>query len=414
MLPFKAFISLAALAALTACGSTTEQPARPVGPAAVTLGDIPDVYRAFGYNACRAGDNCARTFSVRVGVDLGTSGTNAVDNPRAQIKNPDPEWIPEWSRLPEGKAGAHYAFEALALAAIHKSYRADCDKAYAAYDRDLTARLDKLDKDVAAKNRDPNPYDRLAGLLSLEPPKPDKSRMHAFAEGSDPVRYRWETAVFEAFEDTKRTFVYGFDGYAPNDALLGVMYARQPKDFEQDAFCMMAASGKVAGIAPLPDTSSWDSGVRSMVRLYVPDERAQQIRRREGELADVTRAKFAKVKVANPQLPPGVREMSLGKVESFSRDGKKAIVTSLVTREEQQGSKRIVSDDRATAMFDDWPSGVVLEPNDSVSFYGAEVAVQELQLKSTPEVEHRSRQYQLDGKHVTKIVSKGKTTVYFR
>ena len=49
-----------------------------------------------------------------------------------------------------------------------------------------------------------------------------------------------------------------------------------------------------------------------------------------------------------------------------------------------------------------------------MTFYGAEINVKELIIKSTPEVEHKSRTYQLEPKHVTKIVAKGKTTVYFR
>lgn len=381
---------------------------------APALGDVEGVYKSFAFGSCRAGDNCARTFSIRVGADLGEKGSNAVPNPRATLSNPDPVWIPEWNRLPNGDAGAHYAFEALTLAAVHKSYRAECEKAYAGYDKELTARLDKLDKDVAAANREPNPYDRLGALLKLEPPKPDKTRMHDLAEGTDAVRYKWEVAVFEAFEETKRTFLYAFDGYPPSDALLSVIHPRLPKDQELDAFCIAAAAGKIAGVPPLPDTSSWDAGVRSMVRRFVPDDRAASLERRRGELADVVKAKFAKVKVPNPQLPPGVREMTLGKIESFARDGKKAIVTSLVKREDKVGAKLVKSDDTATAVFEDWPSGVVLEPGDAVTFYGAEINVKELIIKSTPEVEHKSRTYQLEPKHVTKIVSKGKTTVYFR
>jgi hypothetical protein len=304
-------------------GCTPEPPATPPQPTATAtatasaLGDVEAIYKSFGFASCRAGDNCARTFSIRAGADIGDKGANKVPNPRASLSNPDPLWLPEWSRLPTGDAGAHYAYEALTLAAVHRSYRAECEKAYDGYAKDLTARLDKLEKEVAAANREPNPYDRLGALLKLEPPKPDKSRMHDLAEGADPVRYKWEVAVFEAFEDTKRTFLYAFDGYPPSDTLLGVIHPRLPKDQELDAFCLAAATGKVAGVPALPDTSSWDAGVRAMVRRFVPEERASALERRRGELADVVKAKFAKVKVPNPQLPPGVREMTLGKIESF-------------------------------------------------------------------------------------------------
>jgi hypothetical protein len=56
----------------------------------------------------------------------------------------------------------------------------------------------------------------------------------------------------------------------------------------------------------------------------------------------------------------------------------------------------------------------VLEPGDSVSFYGAELSVKEVIMKSTPELEHRSREYKIEGKHVTKLTAKGKTYKYFR
>src|SRR5262249_30570307 len=152
---------------------------------------------------------------------------------------------------------------------------------------------------IATKNRDPNPYDRLSGLLSIEPSKIEKSKMNEFAPGSDAVRYRWEVALFDAFEETKRTFVYTFDGHAPSDELIAVMHPRQPKEYEADAFCALAAAGKVADVPALPSTSSWDSGIRGMVRQVVPDDRQSQLEKRRSELADVTRAKFAKAKVPN-------------------------------------------------------------------------------------------------------------------
>lgn len=414
------------LAALVLAGcSSGPDPADPtnevVQPSdgSANVSKIADVYAKFDFRACQKDHSCARTFSMRAGFDLGTAGTNAVPNPRAKLKsNPDPLWIPEWNRLPEGDNAAHYAYEAMALAAIHKTYRLECERAYAAYNLDTTKKLDALDKEIAAKNREPNPYDRLGGLLAIQPPKPS-STLHEFAVGSDGLRYRWEAALFEAFEDTKRTFVYTFDGYAPSDALLAVLHPRQPAEYELDAFCMVAATGGIVNVPPLPETSSWDSGVKSMVRRFVPDERASQIVKRRAELADVTKAKFAKAKIANPQLPSGVVEIPINKVATFSRDGKKAIVTSVVTREDKQkmpnGSlKTIKSDESATATFEDWPSNVNLEPGDSVTFYGAEVSVKELTLKSTPELEHKSRTYVLEGKHVTKITAKGKTTVYFK
>jgi len=409
---------LFSLVAILAQGCEPDAPetptAAPVDENKAKLSAVKAVYDAFDYRTCRPATNCARTFSMRVGLDLGESGQNPLPNPRNVLSNPDPTWLPEWSRLPASDQGSHFAFEALTLAAIHKTFRAACEKAYGDLDRDLTSRLAALDKQIAEKNRDPNPYDRLAGLLAIEPEKPHKGAMNELVAGSDAVRDRWEGALFAAFEDTKRTFVYAFDGYAPSDELLAVMHPRQPKDYEMDAFCVAASEGKIAGVPALPDTSSWDAGVKSMVKRFVSDERAAAIAKRRAELADVTRAKYAKVKVPNPQLPPSVREITIAKVTAFSRDGRAATVSSVVTKEERVGPKTVKIDETATATFEDWPSGVTLETGDQVSFYGAELSAKELILKSTPELEHKSRTYQLEGKHVTKITNKGTTTKYFR
>lgn len=421
---FASLVSLALLASLPACGSATEGPTTPsAGPkensGRAKLARVKEVYQAFTFDACKSGENCARTFAERASLDLGPSGKNALPNPRAELANPDPSWIPEWQELPTGEPGSHYVFEAMTLAAIHKTWRARCEQAYADYDKELTGRLDALDKDIAAKNKEPNPYDRLGGLLGLAVDKPEKGAMNEWKKGSDPVRYKYEVAVFDAFEDTGRTFVYNFDGYAPSDELLAVGHPRQGKDYELEAFCLDASQGKIASVPALPDTSSWDGQIKSMVRHAVTDERARFVERRRKEMADVSRAKFAKVKQPNPQLPTGVREMTITKIESFKRDGKGAVITSITTKEDKTKlpsgkTKTSKIDDVATTTFTDWPSNLEIASGDTVSFYGAELSVKEVIVRSTQELEHRSREYKIDGKHVTKATVKGKTTVYFR
>lgn len=403
-----------------ACGGADANTNVPTGDAgAAKLGKVASVYEAFDHTACKKGESCARVFAERAGLDLGVSGKNKVPNPRKHLTNPDATWLRSWSELPNSEAGAHYTFEALTLAAVRKSWRTGCEAAYQKYAKNLGERLDKLDAEIAEFNRQPNPYDRLGGLLGIVTDKPDKSNLNELVPGSDPVRYRWEAAVFEAFEDTARTFVYSFDAYPPSDELLAVIHPRQAKEYEREAFCMEAAAGRVSEYPAPPDTSSWDAQVRDMVREVVPPETAKMVETRRKEMRDVTKAKFAKVKLANPQLPPGVRELTISNIRSFSRDGKSARIVSLTTKEEKgslsNGKQRVTKiDDNAVTTFTDWPSGVVLEPGDSVSFYGAELSVKEVIMKSTPELEHRSREYKIDGKHVTKLTAKGKTSKYFR
>jgi len=412
-----AFLSTAALPGCSGADGGPQEPTQ--GGVSAKLAKVTAVYEAFDHTACNKGENCARLFAQRAGIDLGVSGKNRVPNPRKHLMNPDATWLPSWSQLPNSEEGAHYTFEALTLAAVRKSWRSGCEAAHASYAKKLTDRLDKLDREIADKNKEPNPYDRLGGLLEIVTDKPDKANLRELVPGSDPVRYRWEAAVFEAFEDTNRTFVYSFDAYPPSDELLAVLHPRQQKEYEREAYCLEAAAGHISEYPAPPDTSSWDAQVRDMVRTVVPEERAKMVENRRKEMRDVSKAKFAKVKFANPQLPPGIREMTVSNILSFARDGRSARVTSVTTKEEKgtlsTGKTRLTKiDDNAVTTFADWPSGVVLEPGDSVSFYGAEVSVREVIMKSTPELEHRSREYKIDGKHVTKLVSKGKTSKYFR
>lgn len=423
------FIGLGLVLGAFGCGPAKDagdvkgKPSADATPAS-KLGRVKEVYAAFDFTDCKSGENCAGTFAERAGLSLGQDGKNRVPNPRAHLSNPDDAWIISWAELPTGEPGSHYVFEAMTLAAINKTWRSGCEKAYAEYDKDFTARYEAFDKQVAEKNKDPNPYDRLAGLLSIEPDKADKAALShekgaSFKKGSDAIRYRWETAVFDAFEETGRTFVYSFDAYAPSDELLTVIHPRQPKDFELEAFCLDAWRGHNPSFAAPPDTATWDTHVRSMVKAPVLEEQVRRVDKRRAELADVSKAKFAKVKLPNPQLPTGIREMTIREVKSFQRDGKKAIIRSTTTKEDRatlpNGKSKVSKiDDNATTTFADWPSGVELGAGDTVSFYGAELSVKEVIVRSTPELEHRSREYSIDARHITKIVSKGKTTVYFR
>ncbi len=415
MRAFAVCFTLSSLSALGCGGSSA--PADPPHPSAQAPIDgerLARVYAAFGYGNCLTGSDCPRVFAKAAGVDLGADGRAAAANPRSSMRNPDPEWLLEWDRLPTSEAGAHYAYEALALAAVRRSWTKACDDAYRAHRARVDAELATLDKAIAERNRDPNPYDRLGGLLALAPAAPKKGALGEFVPGSDAVRHRFETAVFDAFEDTARTFVYVFDAHAPSDELLAVLRPRQAEAYERDAFCADASSGGIEGVPRLPDTSAWDKEVRAMVRAAIPEERLAAVAKRRAELTAQTQLKFAKAKLPNPQLPSGLRELQVASVHTFERDGKRAIVTSVVTREERSGAKTVKIDETVISTFPDWPSGVVLAPGDSVSFYGAEVKVKDTVIRSTPELEHLSRQTSLEAKHVTRLTAKGVTKKYFR
>jgi hypothetical protein len=150
-----------------------------------------------------------------------------------------------------------------------------------------------------------------------------------------------------------------------------------------------------------------------MVKPVLSAERVREIEKRRAELADVTRARFKKTEV-DPGLPPGVREMSEGRVQRFERNGKGAtVVLLLLTEKTDPSGKAQKIDETITAEFADWPSGVVLDVGDAISFYGIEQKQKDTIIKSSPTLEHLSRETSVLGKHLSKATTRGKTLVYF-
>jgi hypothetical protein len=407
---------------VAACGGRATEPGPdvPSKPRADDSGArasaVGDTFKKFVYTQCASKEDCPSVFARAAGQDA----SGRAWNPRAHMDAPDPAWLVEWYRLPSGEDNARYVYAALALGAVRRSWAEHCDQAYGAYRKDLDARLGELEPKLARLSIEPNPYDRIGGVLALEPDKPKKGdALGEFVKGSDPVRYAYEAALYDAFNDTNRTFVYAFDGYAPSDALVETMKPRQARDYERDAFCLDAARGAIPGVDPLPDTSSWDGEVREMVRSAIPTPQKAAVEARRSQLVLQVRAKFKNAMTRTPSLPTGIREISVGTVTAFERNGRAARVTVTQTREDRKtvdGISRLQKiDEISTVDFKDWPSGVILDPGDSVSFYGAELTVKDTIIKSTPELEHLSRQRTVDGRHVTKTVTKsGGTKVFFR
>jgi hypothetical protein len=352
------------------------------GPSADKLADA---YRRFSFEQCDKG-GCAEALAASAGdrLDSGPS-------PRATLtSNPDPEWLVDWDKLPVSASRKPYVYKALALAASMKSWKTQCEEAYRRYDKDLTARLQSINGAIKKADADPNPYDRLAALLALRPRNPN-TEPDAFADSGDPVRFRIEEAIFESFEATQRTFVYLVLGYAPKDDLVRTMHQREPRESERDLYCYRASKGGVKGISPSPASSAEFDDVRGVVAPLFIDARARWLEGRPKELADVTRARFKKALLPNPQLPPGVRAMTLTKVREFTRDGKDASALVTLFSERYDGGKLVKIDETIRAKFADWPSGLTLGEGDIVSFWGTEDSMKETTIKSTPELEHLSR-----------------------
>jgi len=407
------FASLVVLPLFAGCSGApraTDTPAStaPAPDAPGRAKKVADAYAAFSFEACHTGEDCGAALAQSVNEK--TSGPDAW-NPRAHLDTLDVDWIPEWPRLPTGPEGAKYTFAAMALAATRKSWATACTKFYDAYAKDLDKRLAELEPKLVRIKTSPNPYDRIGDLLKIEPEKPRKDALGEFTPGSDAVRYAWEVALYDAFFETNRIFVYAFDGYAPSAELVAMMRPRQGRDYERDAYCLDASKGLVPNAPVLPDTSSWDGEVREMVKPAIPIEREALVNERRGQLALQVKAKFGGAALEHPSLPPGIREISVGTVTRFERNGKAASVVVTQLREEKKpntnGTEKTVKvDETSSVEFADWPSGVILSPGDSVSFYGAEKTVKDTVISSTPTLEHLSRQRTVEGRHVTSIVTK--------
>ncbi len=409
----------------TASGTSSEDPSSANGTSAVDREQakraraIAETYASFRFEDCTTDPSlCADEFARRAGGDLHAPTGYS---PRATLeKNPDPTWLPEWDRMPASTPRAPYAWRALTLAAVNKSYAARCNEAYERFAKEQSRVEKGLGHGIAKVNREVNPYDRLAMMLALEPAKaPSAGKLGEFAPGSDALRYQWEVAVFDAFEDTQRTFLYLATGHAPSEDLLATMRPRQAADYERDAYCIDAMRGLVPGVPAMPDLGSAFDEVHGMVKAVVPEERVASIEKRREDLTSVVRAKFQKTRVKNPSLPPGVRVLTMARVEVFERDGRTAKVRVTVTEEsvrvEPNGQRKTVKiDETATASFADWPSGLVLEPGDTITFFGAESSEKITIIKSTPELEHKSRQTVLEAKHLWKAHTKTGSTVWFR
>ncbi len=374
-----------------------------------------EAYRSFSFERCAdAPKSCPTQFARSVDATI-----DGDYNPRSTVRNPDPDFLIEWTKLPSGTKSSRYTWQALTLAAIQRTWLAQCEARYEEWAKATTARLAEFQSAIASTTKQTNPYDRLSELRALEPPKPKKDKIHEFAAGSDVLRWHWEVAQFDAFEETRRTFVYVFDGYVPSDELLRVLHPRQPREYERDAYCLEASRGNVEGVPALPDTSSWDAEVRGMVRLAVPEARAADLESRRADLARIAENRFAKAKLPNPQLPSGMKEHTLEGLKTFAREGRGAAITLLRTRAEDDVGptgkpRRLEIDESISASFAEWPTGVELGSGDLVAFYGVEVTSKDTVIKSTPELEHLSRRVELEARHVTRVVARGRETRFYR
>jgi hypothetical protein len=137
-------------------------------------------YKGFDYHRC--GDDCGGVMREQSGIPL----TNHL-NPKSVIKNPAPEWITGWDKLPDAPDDAiaqMTVFGAMTLAAARSKWSGECTASYAQLDGELRAFDTQIQtKLVAAKALD-GFYARANALAALTREVADShpSKRHDYAD----------------------------------------------------------------------------------------------------------------------------------------------------------------------------------------------------------------------------------------
>ncbi len=170
---------------------------------------------------------CADAFARQAGFD---PQDLAAKNPRSFMQNPDPQWIPGWDRIPADAGHRHFAFGALAYAAVTKRFFTSCHRDFDAADLARAEEAQRLRGELEAIDKLENPYARLGRLVTY--------RREVKRRFDDPVgpRYALELAVFERFSKAGRSFLYELQNQRSEDA--ASFRPAFTNDEERDLFCM--------------------------------------------------------------------------------------------------------------------------------------------------------------------------------
>jgi hypothetical protein len=257
----------------------------------------------------------------------------------AEYPNPDPIWIPGWSR----DNPRSIALDLLVNGAINRTWQAQCFQDYAAYRQGWKQLHETFGPQLEKLRKEPDYYQRVSGLLSL------MSAVTAAAEKAqlvlprghraEWVGLRWEilTAIYELHRETHREFAltelarpfegsdYGKYGRAWSD----------DDDAERDAFC---ADAEHYGTQSTPKLAG-GIGDASLRWPVAPDRARAVARDFEARHAQEAKALAMPERKLAPnllddskQFDPVEKELVHleGDVDSVSRKGS-AVITVLVS-----------------------------------------------------------------------------------
>jgi hypothetical protein len=300
-------------------------------------------YKSFDYHRC--GNDCGGVMRAQSGIAL----TDHL-NPKSVIKNPAPEWITGWDKLPDAPDDAiaqMTVFGAMTLAASRSKWSGECTASYAQLDGELRAFDTQIQtKLVAAKALD-GFYARADALAALArevaASHPSKTGRHDYADAlwlDVGARDAVEHALRAELSASPAPYAYHHLRLDPK-AEFDTIRPRGSTAEESALFCAEAYAGHVEALPP-PSTH----GLRDMM-AYVREPIAPDASARSKTLAADNRARntadfgierddsFALRQVA---LPAGVAVFE-GEIVKLDRTSRKLVLESKVSTTASENCK---------------------------------------------------------------------------
>jgi hypothetical protein len=341
-------------------------------------------YASWSFESCRI-SSCAQAFAQASGVFADGQRNGAVANPKPEMTNPDPEWLPGWDSLPSDEGSSSEVWMALHRAAANKSWAAACKEGYVAYAKTLDERVDATAKGIQTALAKDDPHERVRALLALPTrSKGEFTKAWEFAPGFDAASYETEVALLGELTKQSKLWVLPAERKSLPSNTVEILAPRWDPALEESAFCVVAAKeglGEVKAWSPAlrPENASV---VRPVFTEATLKELAEKKKARRKAAADALSTKDAKEPKVKQQLATTADE----KIVSFTVNGRSA--TLKLVRKTEFGSsigttcvdgrgrigacpvmdvKKTVS---TTIVFPDWPAGQKLEQGDVVSYFG--------------------------------------------
>jgi hypothetical protein len=410
-------------------------------------------FKAWDYNSCKDFD-CTKIFKEKAGVTEYKDAATYVYafNPRRTLKNPDPTWLTGWEQMTgdEHANKADETYQALAVAAMRKTWVARCHADYAAIDRELRANDAKWTFEIDEASKIAEPYGRIGALLGLV----EKARQESASAQSYIDRLRTDVgyphplriALKNAYESTGRDYLFAIQDDAPRD---DKARPRLAAAVERDMYCyraMRSGTPKTPALTSGAGRSSYTERGAKYVKAIFSEEEAEKLDRlaqeearkaadavRPGKFSNVGVHAIAKGEDSIANHPKLGHMPAFGEIKKISAEGGKQIV-EITERFEQEYPydcvdtnkiDRIAPDGRiiyrsickfgkdirdltVKITLGEMPKGVSIEIGDKIEGYALVQKHEEKTLTQTKSLVKRTELWVLDLHHLDSLSRKGK------